>query len=285
MHPQDNRQAIILFVQIIARTTVCCLMLSVGLNIALYRQALAVDAHIDELEHLWDLRDQAMSGEKMLELCRNRAIVDSTEFGVQWRCARALWWQGDEEQKLDARRIVFRAAVMAARKAVELNDSRVEGHYWLLVATGNWANSSSLYKKIAEGKKIPNLIDKAEAIDPTYYYGGVYVIRAYLNFEAPWLLRPLLGLSDEDGLALAEKAVELEPHHFFNRIARANGYLLTGQPEKAKADLKFVLTTSPDILPASRIDNKNNMDDARIMWEKAFKEPPSFRADGNQQND
>ena len=67
----------------------------------------------------------------------------SGRYEVQWRLARALFFLGQESGVPDSRRQLYAAGIGAGERAVELNENRVEGHFWVGVNLALFAEARS----------------------------------------------------------------------------------------------------------------------------------------------
>ena len=185
--------------------------------------------------------------EKAASLYRVSMQRDGETFAALWQGARSLCalaqLAGDDAGR---QRDLAAEARGYAEKATHSQPSRVEGHYYLAIATGLFAEAQAI--RAISG--LP-LVDDIEAagkaavrIDPAFDRAGPHLLLGELYFQAPGFPT---SIGDID-LALwhLRKAVDLAPDHAPNRIALAEVILDDDDGEDPEDDARKVFAPIAD---------------------------------------
>lgn len=144
-----------------------------------------------------------------------------------WQFAKAAYYYGEysvvnSEQK----KIIFTESKEAALKAVTLEPQRPEGHYWLGVAYGAWAEANGVLNSLQLAGTIAEEMTKVLALDPTYHNGSAYMVRGRVYAKAPgWPLSVGDSSKAEADLKQALKygPVNRKAYRFYAEYLLANG--------------------------------------------------------------
>ena len=179
--------------------------------------------------------------------------------------------KGAKPQKL----ALYGQARAACNKAVGLNSQSPGANVCLanlLLAEGEvkgiWASAMVL-------PEVFKLSDKVAPKDPYYDDGAIFRTFAVVVYVVPtWIVRRF-GFSPEQILPYLDQAVERQPNRFVNYTVRAGILSKLEQKDRALADLQYVLTHDPNMLPGSQQENRKQQKEALGQWKKiAGKEYP-----------
>ena len=143
------------------------------------------------------------------------AQVLTGDFNVQVNAAQAWAFVAENEAQADTRRNAAKRGIVAARRARELEPSRVEGHYWYAVNIGFLADVDRSYGLSAVAEMEPAL-RRAGEIDARYDYAGPLRVLGVLLLRTP--APPVSIGSPRKGLRLLQRAVERFPDYPENYI-------------------------------------------------------------------
>lgn len=177
---------------------------------------------------------------------------DSTSYAALWRAARESVNLGMLASDRDERKRRAEEAVSLARRAREVDPSRVEGAEWLSIALGRLALEEGLKTRARRAAEIREAAREALALD-SLSAGAHHVlgewhaeIRRLSGFER-WVAKTMLGV-DEVGEASwdcavvhLERSVALAPEALVHHLDLARAYLDLGRKEDARRELLEVL--------------------------------------------
>ncbi len=150
-----------------------------------------------------------------------------TNYDLAWKVSRTAFNYADAMQEGDRdRHSVAHVGVEAARTAILLNPSRVEGHYYLGLNLGEIALAKPM-GALKLVKEMEQEFRKSIEIDPGFDFSGAYRSLGMLYTDVPgW---PLSIGNKAKGREALLKAVELHPEFPDNQITLAQAYLKGGR--------------------------------------------------------
>jgi tetratricopeptide (TPR) repeat protein len=211
-----------------------------GGNVTLNLQSLPSEP--EELIKIADAQfDQGPAGLRNAQAVMEKALQSGdwanskASFEGQWRLARAVAEQCaiDEGATCQAG---LQGALAAAKKAVEQDSSRVEGHYYLAQLYAFSAHQQRggdikplLIQVQSEGDAAIKAGERFDSGGPARVLGAIYA-------KAP---APPVAIGDpEKGVQLLKRAVEIAPDHPLNHVLLAEAYIADERYQDAEATLK-----------------------------------------------
>lgn len=98
--------------------------------------------------------------------------ADPRNFEAAWKLARVMYWLGNHESTEDARRAALERGIDAGQKAVALQSSRPEGHFWIAANMGTLAESFGLRQGLKYRGKIKDELETVLRLDPGFMRGS-----------------------------------------------------------------------------------------------------------------
>ncbi len=135
-------------------------------------------------------RNSREGNQELILFLSNEIAQNSNSYDLCWEYA-ALWYsQGDlYETKNEIKKECFRLTKDYALKAVALNPSGPDGHYWLGVGYGLWAEANGILDSLFYADDILNEMTKVIEIETNYFRGSAWAVRAKVyNFAPGWPL-------------------------------------------------------------------------------------------------
>jgi tetratricopeptide (TPR) repeat protein len=168
-------------------------------------------------------------------------------FEASWRLARVCYWIGDHTGAKDLKKTILLQGVEHAKKAVELDPKRAEGHFWLGVCYGVYGEAKGVLKSLALVKPIKEAMRRVLEIDPAYDRGGADRVLGRVYHEVPGFA----GGSEKQSLEHLLKAVEYGPRVGLNLLYLADTYISLDRIDDARKTLETILTMEPlpDLIP------------------------------------
>ncbi len=173
-----------------------------------------------------------------------RAAEDAQRFEVLVALARVAFVWGDAratttDQKLDA----YDRGRGAAKRAVELDGTSAEAHFWHAANTARWGQVRGVARAVFLLPEVRREIDAVLALDPTFT--AVYALAGNVYYEVPGLLGGDLARAE----AMFRKGLDLDPHFTAMRLGLAKTLVRRGRVADARQELERVLA---DAAPTNR---------------------------------
>jgi hypothetical protein len=151
----------------------------------------------------------------------------NVDYASAWQFAKAAFYYGeyivtDNEQK----KTVFSEAKDAGLQAVAKAPNKPEGHYWLGVAYGAWAEANGILNSLQYAGTISDEMSKSISLDPLYHHGSAYMVRGRVYAKAPgWPLSIGDGTKAEADYkqSLAYGPENRKAYRFYAEYLLANG--------------------------------------------------------------
>ena len=153
--------------------------------------------------------------------------------------AEINYWLGEDADDADDRVAFFDEGVQCGEAAVGINENSLEGNFWLAVNYGSFGQEKGVMQSLALIQPLKTAAEKAAEIDGGYFYGGPWRVLGRLYHKAPGF--PFSVGSTKKAVECLEKAVELGPKFFLNRIFLAEAYLSNRDRQKAREQLEWIL--------------------------------------------
>jgi tetratricopeptide (TPR) repeat protein len=191
----------------------------------------AADAALTQAEAAFGKRPDVEQVRAAVRAFTDAAAADPARVEGAVGVVRGVAWLIEHGAKEDRAALVDQA-VAAGQQCQQRASGTAPCNYWQAVSLGLAARERPL-TALGELKGIIELLKRADAQAPTLDDAGPARVLAMLLVRAPgWPVGP--GSAD-DGLLLAQKAVELAPKHPLNHVALAECLAATGETDAAKA--------------------------------------------------
>lgn len=219
----------------------------------------------DEL--FWKMQDLS-TAQKVKGLYLKALPEVESKYKVYWRMARVLYYIGDHTQKKKEKKRIFERGIYYAKKAVESEPQKPDGHYWLGVNYGLYGETKGVLKSLSLVKPIKNEMNEVIELDRSYEDGGADRVLGRLYFKLPGIA----GGNNQKSLEHLLKSKELGPDDPLTRLYLAETYLALGEKDKAKKELEAILSMESDSRWVNEV-NKRKKEAQELLQSKKFKNP------------
>ncbi len=159
-------------------------MLRSGLLIMLFIFVLAGFAFAID-DSYWSNRNTA-DGAKAAYDYYKAQFQSGSSYETAWKFARAAHFYADQFQSNpDIKKTIFTEAKKAAESATNMENNKPEGHYYLGISLGSWAEANGIFKSLFTAPDILKEATKTINIDPVYENGSAYMLRGRVYHKAP----------------------------------------------------------------------------------------------------
>jgi len=221
---------------------------------------------IRQSDELYTERADLAKAKEALAKLEEALTAGEDAYSAYWRMARLEYWIGDHTANGEAKKKLFLQGVEHAKRAVELDPDKADGHFWLGVCYGVYGEAKGVLKSLALVKPIKAAMRRVLEIDPAYDRGGADRVLGRVFHEVP----RIAGGSEKTSLEHLLKSVEYGPRVGLNLLYLADTYISLDRVEEARKTLETLLTMEPypDLLP----ETEEEREQARARLErKPFK--------------
>jgi tetratricopeptide (TPR) repeat protein len=191
----------------------------------------------------------------------DKAIAsDANNYQLLWRFARACYYVGDEASSDKVR--YFERGIAAGQKAVALQPNAVEGHFWLGVCYGGYAEVKGALKALTTVKKIRAEMETVLRLNSGYEDANAYLALGEMDKELP----RIFGGSTSRAIAYLEQGLKIAPRNTGIKLSLAEAYRDAGRRDDAHRQLQEILQLP--IHPARAREQRSVQEKARRLLNK-----------------
>jgi tetratricopeptide (TPR) repeat protein len=206
----------------------------------------AAASMVAEADKIYNERADLKRAREGITLLGRALASDSGSYDAAWRLARLNYFLGAHTTDDTERDRAFDKGIDAARRAVKLQDSRPEGHFWLGANLGGQAQRSAL-SGLAAIDEIRAEMEKVIRLDEGFQSGSAYMALGQIDLEAP----RMFGGDTRRAVEILEKNLRFGENNALYRLRLAQAYIAVNRREDARRELNTILsmTPSPDYIP------------------------------------
>jgi tetratricopeptide (TPR) repeat protein len=213
-------------------------------------------------DELFAARDNGDNLRQAATLMEQQTAREASNYEAWWRLSRIRYYLADREKDSSKKGKLLQAGIDAAKKALALDDKRVEGHFWFAANEGEYADMKGALQSLNLVKTIRKEFEAALAINPAYENGAIYSALGQIDLNLP----RLLGGNDRRGIERLEAGVKVGPNNAELAVTLAEVYIKKGRKDEARKLLESVINgNDPARSPAELSELKTK---ARALMDK-----------------
>ncbi len=136
-------------------------------------------------DSFWEKRNTEVGAKASYEYYKSQ-FNSEQNYENAWKFARAAHFYADNFIKdSDSKKTVFTEGKKAAEAATNQGYDKPDGHYYLGICLGSWAEANGILKSLFTAGDILKEASKVINIDPAYENGSGYMLRARVYQKAP----------------------------------------------------------------------------------------------------
>jgi tetratricopeptide (TPR) repeat protein len=166
---------------------------------------------------------------------------DSGNYEAAWKLARLDYFLGSHGKDEAERDAAFREGIEAGKNAVQLQDNKADGHFWLGANYGGMAEMSVL-ASLSSFQDIRTQMEKVIELDQSYAAGSAYLGLGQLYLKAP----RVLGGDSKKAVEYLEKGLKFGNGNALLHLRLAEGYHALGRDQEAQKQINLILKMTPD---------------------------------------
>jgi tetratricopeptide (TPR) repeat protein len=209
---------------------------------------------------------------------RQALTVDPANFDAAWKLSKFNYYLATHTEVAKERDDAFREGIAAGKTAVQLQNEKPDGHFWLGANYGGAAERSTL-AGLATVNDIKSEMEKVLRLNEGYQDGSAYMVLGLVYLNAP----VLVGGDPKKAVEEMEKGLRFGEPNAFLHLHLAEAYRKVGRPDDARRELKKILSMNPDpnYLPEYKeasVDAQKLLD--QMDQQLGFRSRPSERLQG-----
>ena len=195
-------------------------------------------------------RENLTSARQAASIWTERLAANAADFESAWKLARAQYWLGTNGVPPPERRAALEAGVAAGRKAIAMQTSRPEGHFWMAANMGALAESFGMRQGIRYRGPIREAIETVLKLDPAYLQGSADRALGRWYYKVPGLF----GGDDRKSEQHLRKALSYNPQSVITHLFLAETLIELDRNADARKELEAAIGApdDPEWLPEDR---------------------------------
>jgi tetratricopeptide (TPR) repeat protein len=195
---------------------------------------------VAEAEQLYAQRSDLVKVRQALIILRQAMVSNSTNYDIAWKLAKFNYYLGAHSPDDGEKEKAFHDGIEAGKLAVQLNNDKPDGHFWLGANYGGNAEISTL-AGLSDIEDIQREMETVIKLDEGYEAGS-----AYLGLGQTFLKAPrLLGGNTDKAIGYLEKGVKIGPNNGLLRVRLAEAYAQANRNDDARKQIEALLAIKP----------------------------------------
>jgi tetratricopeptide (TPR) repeat protein len=190
-----------------------------------------------QAEALFADRDHGDALKKAVSSLESWLKEDPANYQALWRLSKYKYYLSHRESGQSAKIKLLEQAIENGKQAVQRDNTQPEGHFWLAVSYGRYAELKGLFSSLWLLKTIRSGFETVFKIDANHEDGSVYLALGEMDIRLPWFF----GGNTRRGISRLEDGLRLNPRNA--ELARFLGetYLKAGRREEGRKLLLSVM--------------------------------------------
>ena len=187
---------------------------------------------IAEADQFYEGRADLMKVRQGIVALRQAQAGDPSNYELAWRLAKFNYYLGAHSADESEKEKAFRDGIEAGKRAVQLQDSKPEGHFWLGANYGGSAQLSTL-AGLSEIEDIKHEMEAVLKLDQGYESGSAYMVLGQVYLASP----RILGGDTQKAIEYLEKGLRLGPNNALLRWHLAEAYAQANRNDEARKQI------------------------------------------------
>jgi hypothetical protein len=196
---------------------------------------------ISEADAFYAQRKDLANVRRGIIALREARTRDSGNYEAAWKLARLDYFLGSHSKDDAEREAAFRDGIDAGRTAVQVENNKPDGHFWLGANYGGSAEMSVL-SSLSSIQDIRTQMEKVIELDESYASGSAYLGLGQLYLKAP----KVLGGDSAKAVQYLEKGLQFGKGNALLHLRLAEGYHALGRDQDAQKQIDFIFKMTPD---------------------------------------
>ena len=192
-------------------------------------------------DQLYDQREDLMQLRRGIVSLRQALTKEPANYDAAWKLSKFNYYLATHTDDSKERDNAFQAGIAAGKTAVQLQNEKPDGHFWLGANYGGAAERSTI-QGLATVDDIRNEMETVLRLDEGYQDGSAYMVLGLVHLNAP----AIVGGDPKKAVADMEKGLRFGEPNAFLHLHLAEAYKKVGRNNDARRGLKKILDLTPD---------------------------------------
>lgn len=172
---------------------------------------------------------------------RQAQTLDPANYDAAWKLSKFNYYLATHTDDGKERDNAFRDGVLAGKAAIQLQNGKPDGHFWLGANYGGAAEQSSI-GGLATLSDIKGEMETVLRLDEGYQNGSAYMVLGLVYLNAPGIV----GGDPKKAVEEMEKGLHFGEPNAFLHLHLAEAYKKVGRNDDARRELKKIISMTPD---------------------------------------
>ena len=225
---------------------ICLLLFVTSCNKSSPEQSPAADSisaaqDISNAEQLYGQRANLAQLRRGIVSLRQAETKDPGNYDAAWKLSKFNYYLAMHTDDAKERDDAFKAGIDAGKTAVQLQNGKPDGHFWLGANYGGAAEHSAI-QGLATVNDIRNEMETVLRLDQGYQDGSAYMVLGMVDLNAP----AVVGGDPKKAVEEMEQGLRFGEPNAFLHLHLAEAYKKVGRNDDARRELKKILSMTPD---------------------------------------
>lgn len=231
---------------IIGVVSICLLLLATSCNVDTPHESPAADStsaagDIASADQLYGQREDLMQLRRGIVSLRQALTKDPGNYDAAWKLAKFNYYLATHTDDSKERDTAFQDGIDAGKSAVQLQNEKPDGHFWLGANYGGAAEHSTI-QGLATVSDIRNEMQTVLRLNEGYQDGSAYMVLGLVYLNAPGIV----GGDPKKAVEEMEKGLRFGEPNAFLHLHLAEAYKKVGRNDDARREIKKILSMTPD---------------------------------------
>jgi tetratricopeptide (TPR) repeat protein len=251
---------------VIGAALVCLLLLATSCNEGLPENSPAADSasaaeDINSADQLYGQRADLTQLRQGIVSLRQAQTKDPGNYDAAWKLSKFNYYLATHTDDSKERDDAFKAGIDAGKAAIQLQNDKPDGHFWLGANYGGAAEHSAI-QGLATVDDIRKEMETVLRLDQGYQDGSAYMVLGLVYLNAPGIV----GGDPKKAVEEMEQGLRFGEPNAFLHLHLAEAYKKVGRNDDARREIKKILAMNPD--PAYAPEYKEASGDAQKLLDE-----------------
>jgi len=196
---------------------------------------------IAQAQQLYSQREDLMKVRQGIVSLRQAITKEPGNYEAAWQLSKFNYYLGIHSDDTNERDKAFRDGIEAGKIAVQLQNNKPDGHFWLGANYGGAAEHSTV-QGLATVNDIRSEMETVLRLDEGYQNGSAYMVLGLVYLNAP----SIVGGDPKKAVEAMEKGLAFGQPNAFLHFHLAEAYAKVGRNDEARKQINTILTMKPD---------------------------------------
>ena len=196
---------------------------------------------IASADQLYGQREDLLQLRRGIVSLRQALTKDPGNYDAAWKLSKFNYYLATHTDDSKERDTAFREGIDAGKTAVQLQNGKPDGHFWLGANYGGAAEQSAI-QGLATVSDIRSEMETVLRLDEGYQNGSAYMVLGLIDLNAPGIV----GGDPKKAVEEMEKGLRFSDPNAFLHLHLAEAYKKVGRNDDARREIKKILSMTPD---------------------------------------